>query len=146
MFVGLGVVLPIIFFVGVSARKPSPVMSSLPAGLEARPDFSGQSIPLKTFAFTHSPALAKVFNIQPGSNLFTAEISSAKELARPDVLVYWVSGNPGELTDLPAQAILLGELGTLPLSLPATARQGGVLILYSLADGELVDSSKPISF
>jgi hypothetical protein len=146
IFVVLGVLLPVIFLAGVISRQPSPMMNILPTGLEPARNYSEPMVPAKIFSFVHSRVVAKVSSLQPGNTLFTAEIFGRQASVKPDVLVYWVSGNPGEISDLPAQAILLGELGTSPLALPARAQRSGVLVLYSLADGQVVDFSKPISF
>jgi hypothetical protein len=62
------------------------------------------------------------------------------------LLVYWVAGNPGVTNALPAEAVLLGAFGREPLPLPEQPlKSAGVLVLYSLADGEVVDVSKPVS-
>ena len=63
-----------------------------------------------------------------------------RELARPDVLAYWVTG-PGAIAGgLPENARLLGVLSSgVPLPIPAAARsETGRFGLYSLADHEVV--------
>jgi hypothetical protein len=48
---------------------------------------------------------------------------------------------------LPENATLLGEFSSAALALPPeAAATNGVLVLYSLADNELVDESQPMRF
>jgi hypothetical protein len=61
-------------------------------------------------------------------------------------MVYWSAGNPTTTNTVPDNAILLGAFGAEALPLPvAVTMSGGVLLLFSLADGEIVDVSKPFS-
>lgn len=68
-----------------------------------------------------------------------------RDLARPDVLVYWASGKEAVGERLPDKAHLLGAFSDrAPLSIPADARgENGRFVLYSLADHEIVATSKP---
>jgi hypothetical protein len=72
-------------------------------------------------------------------------LAVAKDFVKPDLIVYWVAGSPSITDMLPNNARLLGALSSsVALSLPPDAASGsGVLILYSLADQELVEVSKP---
>ena len=77
------------------------------------------------------------------------EVTAADPVVRPDVLVYWVPGNPKMDDSLPGDAILLGawtQDSANALDLPQAARAGkGKLMLYSLADHEIVNISKPFT-
>lgn len=144
IFTALGIVLPVVFVIGLYERKPLPIMESLPAGLVANRPASSSPILVKTCAFAHGSASAKVFGSRTGRDL-TVQVSIGAEPEKPDVLVYWVPGSPSGLDKIPAGAFLLGELGSQPLSLPAGEQSAGVLMLYSLADGEVIDVSNPIA-
>jgi hypothetical protein len=62
--------------------------------------------------------------------------------------VYWVAGTLGSTNKLPDNSQLLGAfIPSVALALPANATtQTGVLVLYSLADNEMVDVSGPVQF
>ena len=65
-----------------------------------------------------------------------------RDLAKPDVLVYWAAGKETAVEGLPDNARLLGALSN-HLPLPTDARgETGRLVLYSLADHELVAVSR----
>jgi len=63
------------------------------------------------------------------------------------LLVYW-SGRGAQITDaLPNDAILLGVFSSASRPLPPeTASRDGALVLFSLADGEVVAVSRPVRF
>ncbi len=83
-----------------------------------------------------------------GPAWYRVGFSVGRGFAKPDLLVYWAAGNPviGEV--LPGDARLLGPFDpSMSLQLPNDASvTGGVLVLYSLADNEIVDASKPTRF
>jgi hypothetical protein len=85
---------------------------------------------------------------QNGVGKFAVAFSAAKDFLKPDLLVYWVAGNSSITDTLPGNAQLLGAFNSsTTLVLPTgVAMQTGALILYSLADTEIVDVSKPIRF
>lgn len=90
----------------------------------------------------------RVFKDSTHSNL-ALEVAATEPVVRPDVLLYWVPGNPKIQDSLPNDAVLLGAWMQEPagaLELPQVAKVGqGKLILYSLADHEIVNVSKPFS-
>ena len=67
---------------------------------------------------------------------------------KPDLLVYWLAGSVRVTGKLPDQAVLLGAFQpSVALPLPQNAAAtGGSLVLYSLADQEVVDASAPLPF
>jgi hypothetical protein len=70
--------------------------------------------------------------------------SAAKDFVKPDLLAYWSAGNSNITNALPDNAILLGAFTSPQLSLPETAEKpDGTLVLFSLADNEIVDVSRP---
>jgi hypothetical protein len=62
-------------------------------------------------------------------------------------MVYWVAGNSNATDTLPDTAQLLGAFSSISsLALSAdSATQNGRLVLYSLADNEVVEVSQPFS-
>ena len=70
-----------------------------------------------------------------------------RDLAKPDVLVYWAAGKETAVEGLPDNARLLGALSNhAPLPIPADVRgEAGRFVLYSLADHEVVATSKALS-
>ncbi len=82
----------------------------------------------------------------PPSSL--SELSAPKNFAKPDLLVYWIAGNATTFDMIPDNAVLLGSFSnSAPLPFPrGEAESSGVLILYSLANHEVIDVSKPFTF
>ena len=82
-----------------------------------------------------------------GAGKFGVEFSAAKDFVKPDLIDYWVAGNPTIADELPDNAVLLGSFSSMPLPLSDEAmKSSGALVLFSLADNEIVDASKPIRF
>jgi len=72
---------------------------------------------------------------------------ATKEFLKPDLLVYWAEKQPTNNDTLPPDAKLLGAFAAGRLALPAEASTlEGCLILFSLANQEIVDVSKPTRF
>jgi hypothetical protein len=82
-----------------------------------------------------------------GTDRLAVELFAAKDFVKPDLLVYWARGKAAVADALPEDAILLGTFSSSAFRLPQEATQAeGFLVLYSLADNEIVDRSKPIRF
>ena len=82
----------------------------------------------------------------PGS-LALAFSAATDYFVKPDLMVYWMAGNPLIGERLPEAAELLGGFDSAALPLPAEATHtNGVLVLFSLADNEIVGVSKSIQF
>ena len=147
MVIVLGVLLPVAFAVGIAARKPVPGMISLPKELVASP----QQFPVTEWEradlFTRTPIQVRLLRETAGTGRFAVEFSAAKDFVKPDLIVYWIAGNPNIAETLPDNARLLGVFNSsVALSLPPEAALGsGVLVLYSLADQEIVEVSKPFA-
>ena len=137
----LGVLVPLAFVAGVAARRPVPASRSVPTALESRAsDFV-------TVLWTKA-------DLWPGQRIITSLRRNAagsvavelliRDLVRPDVLVYWAAGEETAVEGLPDTARLLGVLSnSTPLPSPADARrEGGRFLLYSLADHEVVATSR----
>ena len=147
VFIALGIILPLAFAVGIAARKPMPGMDALPDALAATP----QKFPLVSWEradlFTKSPMPVRLLRENTGAVRFAVAFCAPKNFVRPDLLVYWVAGNPSINETLPEQAQLLGAFDSVALPLPdESAGTSGVLVLYSLADGNIVDVSRPARF
>lgn len=137
----LAVVLPVAFAAGLLARRPVPMAASAPPGL-LEPSGRLDSVAWRKehlwpghriiTTLRRDPAGAASVELEPG------------DLAKPDVLAYWVGGGNSVGTGLPDNARLLGALSSLlPLRIPADARaETGRLMLYSLADQEVVAVSR----
>jgi hypothetical protein len=144
-FFSLGIFLPVAFAVGIAARKPLPEIKSLPNEISpAINSFAAEVWSLADF-FSKSPVQIRLLREQSGTGKFAVALSAAKDFVKPDLLVYWLNGNPNVTNALPDNAILLGAFNAPQLPLPAAAEKtNGLLALYSLADNEIVDISKPI--
>jgi len=145
IFAVLAVILPAAFAVGVAARKPIPIIESLPPALMPKTAAFTSTIWSRTDLFSKTPIRAVLLRERADAGRYAVQFSVPATFARPDLLVYWSPGS-SELK-LPADAVLLGAFsGSEPLHLPGGLSSAlGTLILYSLADGEVVDVSKPVS-
>ncbi len=137
----LGILLPVAFAVGLAARRPVPVVASLPPGLAAQAEDFGQVVWTKADLW---PGQSIVTTLRrDAANSVVVELTF-HDLAKPDVLVYWAAGKEPVAKSLPANARLLGALSNrAPLPIPTDAHnEAGRLVLYSLADHDVVGVSK----
>jgi hypothetical protein len=145
-FIALGVLLPVAFGVGIAARKPVPGMTSLPIELVAAPQKFAVTQWERADLFTRVPIQIRLLRETAGAGNFAVEFSAAKDFVKPDLIAYWVAGNLNITNALPDNAQLLGAFSAGALVLPAEAASlNGSLILFSLADQEVVDVSKPFT-
>ena len=161
----LAILLPIAFVFGVLARKPIPE----PAGLtpELAPGLLPAGSPVwdRDQLFPKVPVSIRLWRQSDHSGSFTVSFSAPADFIKPDLMVYWSAetprtdgillkpdktvsvsvANPWGDNTLPTNAILLGAFGPAALPLPEQATvSDGRLVLYSLADAEIVDVSQPI--
>ena len=152
VFLALGILLPIAFAVGLAARKPVPASSGLPEQITAIKAKFGELEWTRDDLFAEQPITVRLLREQKGTGQYAIAFSPPKNFLKPDLLVYWSAGgtSPGGTNSggaLPDNSILLGAFGPGPLPLPQdVAESAGALLLYSLADGEIVGASKPIRF
>lgn len=147
IFIALRVLLPVAFAVGVVARKSVPTMNELPVALVAAPQKFEAVEWERADLFAKSPIGVRLLREQKDAGRFAISFSAVKDFVKSDLIVYWVAGNPNITAPLPDNAILLGGFGMTALLLPdEVVKSDGSLILYSLADNEIVDVSKPILF
>ena len=146
--IAMGIFLPVAFGVGIAARKPAPLVNELPAALEVASQPFEITEWRRDDLFPKSPIKVRLLRKQSGAGKFAVSFSVANNFLKPDLLVYWIAASPNITDKLPETAQLLGAFdSSSSLVLPAeAATQTGVLILYSLADNEIVDVSKPIRF
>ena len=147
MVIVLGVFLPVAFAVGIAARKPVPGMTSLPKELVSSLQKFAVTEWERGDLFTKTPIQVRLLRESASAAHFAVEFSAAKDFVKPDLIVYWVAGGPNITDSLPDNARLLGAFNSSEaMSLPPDAASGsGVLVLYSLADQEIVEVSKPFA-
>lgn len=147
MFAVLGVLLPIAFAVGIAARKPVPTAETLPAGLESSTQRFTSTEWMRDDLFTKSSIQVRLLRESVSAGQFAVLFSAPKDFAKPDLIVYWVAGIPSNPATVPDNARLLGAFSARALPLPPEVLSSeGALILFSLADQEIVDVSKAIRF
>jgi hypothetical protein len=147
MVVVLGVFLPVAFTVGIAARKPVPGMTSLPKELANSSRAFAVTEWERADLFTKTPIQVRLLRESAGTGRYAVEFSAAKDFVKPDLIVYWVAGSPNLTDKLPDSARLLGAFtSSAALSLsPDAGPASGALVLYSLADQEIVEVSKPFT-
>jgi hypothetical protein len=144
-FVVLGLFLPVTLAVGIALRQPAVAVGQLPAGLAPSPP-PRELVWTRSGLFAKAPVAVSLLR-EKNSGHWAVQFSAAAGFLKPDLMVYWVAGNPPVAGPLPENAILLGEFSSSALPLPLeAAATNGVLVLYSLADNELVDESQPMRF
>jgi len=144
-WLALGIVLPVAFIAGIAARQPLPEVNSLPKEISPATAAFASEVWSRADLFPKSPVRIRLLREQVAAGKYAVALSAANDFLKPDLLVYWSDGKSGNPNSLPANAILLGAFTTPQLRLPPDAEKtGGRLVLYSLADNEIVDVSPPI--
>ena len=137
---GLAVVLPVVFALGLAARRPNPV-STLPAALAppASALVGGRSLG-RLWPGLEIEARVGRDPADPARPVLLLIPASPPEA--PDLLVYWAPEGATASPTLAPGAVLVGSLaGTAPqaFQLPAeAAAESGSAVLYSLAWGRVV--------
>lgn len=147
-FVAIGFVLPVVFALGIVGRKPFPSMEALPNEFAAQAEEFPVLVWARNDLFAKAPIQVRLRRGNPNQGLLAVTFSADQNVfIKPDLMVYWTTGNPTINGRLSERAKLLGGFNSVALPLPAEAAgTNGVLVLYSLADNEIVDVSKPIGF
>jgi len=147
LLVALGILLPAAFTIGIAGRKPIPAVSQLPPAFANTPDVFESVAWKRGDLFTKSPVRVQLLFQKQGGGHYAVKLSSPPDFIKPDLMVYWVAGNPGITDRLPDNAILLGTFPSSPFPLPdEMVKRRGTLMLYSLADNEIVDVTKSFQF
>ena len=146
IFAVLGVLLPLAFGLGIAARRTVPHTLALPPELSSwTQNFTAIDYE-RGDLFGESPVRVRLWREQ-GTGRFAVGFSAAKDFLKPDLMAYWSARHPTRNDTLPPEARLLGAFVAGPLVLPPEASgTDGCLILFSLADQEIVDVSKPTRF
>jgi len=143
--IALGVTLPIVFSIAIAARRPLPSMASLPG--ELRPFARGAAAIVWDHSdlFAKVPIQARLLRESGKSGRLELELSAPRDFVKPDLLAYWVAGSTEVKDALPNKALLLGTFSLAVFTLPANMpSEEGCLVLYSLANNEVVAVSKPL--
>jgi len=142
---GLSAFLPALFVMGIVSRKPVPVLPSLPSALARQVVPVRESLWVREDLWEKGPMRTRLLT-EPNHSSLAVEIVAREPIVRPDMLVYWVPGAAALGDSLPNDAVFLGAWMQPPasaLALPVAAKASqGKLILYSLADHEIVNVSK----
>ena len=148
MVFALTITLPAAFAVGIASRSEVPTSKPGAPGLHAEAH-NQIEIWSRNDLWEKKTIQTRLLSISPGSRELAVALLALDQIVRPDLLVYWVPGEPKTLNSLPDDSFLLGSFeqsAPTPLTLPElAAKQTGVLVLYSLADQELVAVSKPFT-
>jgi len=146
VFFMLGVALPAVFAISIAARKPPAIADNLPSELTAAPVLFHTAAWERSGLFAKTGIGLRLMREHAASGAFAVRLLAPKEFARPDVIVYWAAGEIASPDALPENAQLLGAFSARELKLPAdAANREGRLILFSLADQEIVEISKPFA-
>lgn len=148
MVIALGVLLPVAFAVSIAARRPVPTGQSLSAALIGESPHFEKIVWDRADLWAQTAIRTRLLSDGSDGKRFAVELSAANDILKPDLLVYWAPGNAKTEETVPDNAILLGAFvrasATL-LALPDGASNSiGRLLLYSLADHEVVAISKEV--
>jgi hypothetical protein len=145
MIIALGVILPIVFSLGIAARRPVPSMASLPGALGTFARRSAAIVWERSDLFAKAPIQARLLRESGKSGRFALELLAPGDFVKPDLIVYWVAGSSKVTEALPDNALLLGTFSlaifTLPANMPS---EDGSLVFYSLANNEIEAVSTPL--
>ncbi len=146
IFAALALLIPVAFAAGIAARRSVPQLDAWPAELSARTQTFTATDYERNDLFAKSSVKVRLWrDLSTGQS--AVGFAAPKQFLKPDVIAYWVAGRPTVTDELPADAILLGSYVANPLALPVEAgTMEGVLVLFSLADQEILDVSKPVRF
>ena len=148
MVIALGVFLPIALAVGISARRPLPTGQSVPVILTGEPLHFENVVWDRGDVWAQQAIRTRLLSDKTDGKRFAVELSAVNDIVKPDLIVYWLPGDPKIEDALPDNATLLGafvQTKPTPLPLPGeTAATSGVFVLYSLADHEVIAVSKPV--
>jgi hypothetical protein len=138
----LGVLMQMAFVAGITARRSVPIVATVPSELARGAADFGLVVWTRADLW---PDRRIITSLRRGAAGSVAVELMFRDLARPDVLVYWAPGKEAAGERLPENARLLGALtDRTPLPIPADVRgEAGQFVLYSLAANEVVATSKP---
>jgi len=146
MFAVIGILLPVAFVAGVAARKPIP-KASLPAGLPSGQETFSLNQWERLDLFTNTAVRVQLLREASNTNRTAIQMSAPKDFVKADLLVYWLPAESTLKDTVPDDAVLLGAfISGQPLPVPpALTGKPGSLVLYSLADHELIAVSQSVT-
>lgn len=140
----LSALVPAAFVLGITSRRSLPAVVSIPSVIRSQSAASYKARWTRDELWEKQQLRTRLLEDPTGSSL-ALEITSPEPIVRPDVLLYWIPGNPAIADSLPNDSVLVGAWIQEPpkaIELPQTAKGDGRLILYSLADHEILNVSK----
>jgi hypothetical protein len=147
VFIALGIFLPVALAVGIAARRPIPVMENLSGLTSVQMNF-----PIVVWTnkarFAQLPIEVELQRESENRGYFGAKLTADKNFLAADALVYWVTGDSTSTNALPRGALLLGSFDsstTLPIPPRAETMVPGELLLYSLANKQVLGISTPFT-
>jgi hypothetical protein len=145
MMIALAMIIPATFVMGIALRRNMTARAT-PRLLADLRD-SETEVWNRSDVFSKIPVRVRLLR-GPMSSFYAVDLSAGRAFAKPDLLVYWVAAEARVTNVLPDSARLLGTfIPSRPLRLPQETNQtSGLLVMYSLADQEVVDVSQPIRF
>jgi hypothetical protein len=145
IFTVLTVFLPIVFAVGMAARRPVPAVRTLPKDIVGSQPVFPYTLWGRNDLFRRTSIDLGLLREDKDRGRYAFSFTAPIDFAKPDLIVYWINGDSTNTITLPVNAVLLGAFDPQrPLVIPdRIPDHTGELLLYSLADGEVVDVSKP---
>ena len=146
IFTVIGILLPAVFVAGIAARKPVPTTALPNSLISAEETFSVNQWDRHDL-FTNIAIRVQLLREASNTNRIAIQMSAPKDFVKADLLVYWLPVESTLKDNIPEDAVLLGAfVSGLPLPMsPAMAGKPGALVLYSLADHEIVSVSQPVT-
>jgi hypothetical protein len=142
----LSVIVLAAFAFGIAVRRQIP---ESPAGRKTEAVPSYKEVWNRIDLWEKGSIRTRLLKSASAAEKTAVELTAEEPIVRPDVIVYWVPGADRIGDALPANAFLLGSFDLsvpTPLALPGqTGKATGLLVLYSLADHEVIAVSKPIT-
>jgi hypothetical protein len=146
IFPVLGVLIGMLFVVGIVRRRPVPELEALPPELTPQAQTFSAIGEERNDLFAKAPVHVRLWRQQETGSL-AVDFIAPRDFLKPDLLAYWSPTRPPSDDFLPSDATLLGAFVGGPLVLPKEAlTNDGCLILFSLANHEVVDVSKSARF
>lgn len=136
VFILLAALLPVGIVLGLTGRKVVPTTAGLPASL-TRQTGPLQEIWKRPSLFPERNIAVRLLHSAEGDGL---AIELTGNLSAPDLLVYWSS--MASTGDLPPDVVLLGRFGQSVAAPRNVVGRNGHLVLYSLANHEVVATSQ----
>ncbi len=144
----LSIILPVVFLLAVALRKPLPISAPRPGLITATQPTFNNPIWEKNDLWVKPLIKTRLFSNNPTNqpSKFAVQLIPEQPIIRPDVLAYWTPTMVGIIDQVPDSAVLLGPItGERVMPLPSSsANTLGSLILYSLADHEVIGISSPL--